>query len=574
MPIQDYFESTIAYDPDSENLVASATFAVYAVDDITFATPLALTYPASGAAITALTSTNIGVLPAFRAEGDPDQVVLKSGAFTTLLTSKFGAVKEAGLDAATVQAAIAAEAAAAEARAGAEAARETAESALASLQAVEATNDGIMTAVASDPESEFAAWQSTTIVVGAESATKAWAASDAFVDFTIQPNGAPAAKLDTGQAVDYVSQNVSNRAPVIASGKLKRGTLPASGSYANYYQAQLDGDCTTFGTRYVVDSTTGSTAGIMCLAAWAGVFEAGGTTPPRSPGHITINTLTNAWEWWVTDGLTGTSLRSIKQGTFTAPAKDGVAVWETACLIDAANGIGYLLLPGNDTATGKRIVTLTNAEISAFLTAVSEPVRTFAYLQNGANVLMVEHYAVTAANTAIYPEFLSMYGEVKRPARDNSRTLRVAATSPASKSITTYATSRTQALTASAVNISDGTSNCTIVAAAGPRGVIEFEMEGTVLYTGAETVLGRFAGPTNTANEPLSKLLNLPSFASGTAQIAMPVKHTWKLTGLTPNATGTWTLQMSAATSGGLASVIFGGTGAGYPPLVLKATPL
>jgi lysophospholipase L1-like esterase len=168
MPIQDYFESTIAYDPDSENLVASATFAVYAVDDTTFATPLALTYPASGASITALTSTNIGVLPAFRAEGDPDQVILKSGAFTTLLTSKFGAVKEAGLDAATVQAAIASEAAAAEARAGAEAARDTAESALASLQAVEATNDSIMTAVAGDPESEFAVQQRATIGEGVE----------------------------------------------------------------------------------------------------------------------------------------------------------------------------------------------------------------------------------------------------------------------------------------------------------------------------------------------------------------------------------------------------------------------
>ncbi len=416
---------------------------------------------------------------------------------------------------------------------------------------------------------------SSTIVASAApiaaSTTKAWSASDAFVDFSIQADGAPSTVLDTGQTVDYILQNVSNRQPVIASGKLKRGTLPASGTYANYYQATLDGDCATFGTRYVVDSTTGSTAGIMCLAAWAGVFETAGTIPPRTPGHITINTLTNAWEWWVSDGLTGTSLRSVKQGTFTAPAKNGLAVWETACLIDAANGIGYLLLPGADTTTGKRIVTLTNAEISTFLTAAGETPRTFAYLQNGANVLMVEHYAVTAANTAIFPEFLSMYGEVKRPARDNLRTLRVAATTPAAKNITTYATSRTQALTTSAANITDGTSNCTIIAAAGPTGVIEFELEATVLFTGVETVLGRCAGPTNTGNEPLVKLLGL---GSGETQRAVPVKHTWKLTGLTPNATGTWTLQMSAATSGGVASVIFGGTGAGYPPLVLKASPL
>jgi len=401
----------------------------------------------------------------------------------------------------------------------------------------------------------------------------AWAASDAFVDFTVQPDGTPATKLDTGQDVDYILQNVSNRQPVISGGKLKHGTLPESGAFANYYQAQLDGDIHLFGTRYVIDSTTGSTAGVMCVAVWAGIFEAAGTIPPRTPAHITINTVTNTWEWWVSDGLgTGNSnLKSIKQGTFTAPAKDGVAIGEIACLIDAANGIGYLLLPGADTATGKRIVTMTNAEIAAFLTAVSLTPRTFAYLLNGANVLMIEQFATTAANTAIYPEFLSVWGEVARPSRDSSRTLLDASTSAAGKNVVNNATSRTQALTASAVNITDGTNPCTIVATAGPTGAVEFEMEGTVLFTGAETVLGRMAGTPNTTNEPLAKLLGL---ATGETQRAVPVKHTWKLTGLTPGASGTWTLQMSAATSGGLASAIFGGAGAGYPPLVLKATPL
>lgn len=90
MTIQDSFDFPIAYNPTTDELVTGATFTVYAVDDIALATPLAVTDPVSGAAITPLVSSSIGVLPSFAVAGDPAQVILKSGTFVTLLTSKYG----------------------------------------------------------------------------------------------------------------------------------------------------------------------------------------------------------------------------------------------------------------------------------------------------------------------------------------------------------------------------------------------------------------------------------------------------------------------------------------------------
>jgi hypothetical protein len=108
MALEDLYDSQIAYNPDTEELVTGAAFQVFAADDSAYATPLPLTDPASGAGIPTLRSSNIGVLPSFRVAGDPPQVILKSGSFVTQLTSKFGAVLAAGLDPDTVAAAIAA----------------------------------------------------------------------------------------------------------------------------------------------------------------------------------------------------------------------------------------------------------------------------------------------------------------------------------------------------------------------------------------------------------------------------------------------------------------------------------
>lgn len=179
MALVDVFDFPVAYNPDSDELVTSAVFEVFATDDASFANPLTVR-DMSGAVISELRSSAAGVLPQFRIDGEPVEVVLKSGDFVTRWASRFGAaraaVDEAGLDSATVQAAIDAGATAAASasaaatsetnaeleRQAAVAAQQAAEAAAteagdhaAAVQAVEATNDGIMSSVLADPEAQF-----------------------------------------------------------------------------------------------------------------------------------------------------------------------------------------------------------------------------------------------------------------------------------------------------------------------------------------------------------------------------------------------------------------------------------
>lgn len=86
----DYFDLSIAYDPDTEQLVKNATFQVFAVDDLSFENPLALTEAVSGAALPLLRSNKDGAVPQFSVEGDPEEVFVKSGTFVTRLTSVQG----------------------------------------------------------------------------------------------------------------------------------------------------------------------------------------------------------------------------------------------------------------------------------------------------------------------------------------------------------------------------------------------------------------------------------------------------------------------------------------------------
>lgn len=161
---QDYFGTPIAYDPTQDRLVAGATFTVHAVDDTALTTPLAVFEPGSGAAITELRSSSVGVLPDFRVAGDPPQVLIKSGTFVTSLTSVYGAVLNAGLGPEQVQAAIQAGTDAANARDVATTAADDAVAAAAAAEAVGSTNDTIMAAVAADSGSQFAGQLSATFV--------------------------------------------------------------------------------------------------------------------------------------------------------------------------------------------------------------------------------------------------------------------------------------------------------------------------------------------------------------------------------------------------------------------------
>lgn len=163
MALDDLYDPQIAYNPDTEQLVTGAVFQVFAPDDASFTTPLTLTDPASGTGIATLRSSNIGVLPAFKVAGNLPRVIIRSGSFTTLLSSRFGELIDAGFDPAAVAAAAAAVTGAEAAKGEAELARDQALDAKADVEAVVATNDGIMKTVAEDPESEFSRVLSDTI---------------------------------------------------------------------------------------------------------------------------------------------------------------------------------------------------------------------------------------------------------------------------------------------------------------------------------------------------------------------------------------------------------------------------
>lgn len=157
MAFQDYFGTPIAYDPTQDKLVADAVFTVHAMDDASFTTPLPVVEPGSGAAITELRSSSIGVLPDFRVTGDPAQVLIKSGSFITALTSVYGAVMNAGLDPETVQTAIDARAEAVGARDVAVTAADEAVAAAAGAEGAAATTTQAMTgAPIALPDSLFA----------------------------------------------------------------------------------------------------------------------------------------------------------------------------------------------------------------------------------------------------------------------------------------------------------------------------------------------------------------------------------------------------------------------------------
>lgn len=349
------------------------------------------------------------------------------------------------------------------------------------------TGRAVITGDAAEGRTALGATTAAAALTDAQARIAAWAGADAYIDFTNKADGDPPSVLDTGQAVDFVYGS-SNWKPRIVDGKLlAQATLPGS-NYADYYQATLDEDCHAFGTRFTVDTADGSTQGIMCIAVWAGVYQTQGTVVPHSPAHITIDTTTGGWQWWVNGpGATYPTsyLKAAKTGTFTPPASDGDAVWETAGFIDADNGIAYLYLPGPDVATGSRIVTVTDAEIAASMTAQSVPVTTLAACLDGANVVMVEHQANATANTALLPRFLDMWGETRRLSRDRGRALRVRATVAPAASAVQYAPTTQQAKTigTSTTIVYTDTGNtvaATVTATAGPTGRINFRIPRSV----------------------------------------------------------------------------------------------
>lgn len=117
----DYYDYALAIDPTAGVVIPNATAQVYAVDDISFETPLSIT-DITGSVLAELKASPTGVFPPFRVTSGETQVMARTPAgVVTPLTSTFGSHGEA---AEAAQAA--AEASAAEAAASAAAAADSA----------------------------------------------------------------------------------------------------------------------------------------------------------------------------------------------------------------------------------------------------------------------------------------------------------------------------------------------------------------------------------------------------------------------------------------------------------------
>ena len=318
--------------------------------------------------------------------------------------------------------------------------------------------------------------------------------ADAYIDFTGRPNGTPPSVMDSGQTVTFTQTNYPSFASQIVNGKLTKGALPGSEpgtNFATYYQAQLNANVAAIGTTYTVDGSDGSTtSGIMCIAAWATVFQSGITPIPQSICHVNIDVFAGTWSWYVSDGGGSSHLKSVKAGSFTKPASDGTTVWETALYFDPEKGVGYIYLPGIDSVTGTRYATLTNAEIAAGLAVYGLPAVTFAQLISGCTVAMVEHFAPQGSVlTARLPSFIDMWASVQRPPKDRFLKLRSVANLHPGIATADWATATAQVKTVStsATNIYTDTGNtipATIVATAGANGRIDFTVTGLTLEIG------------------------------------------------------------------------------------------
>lgn len=391
----------------------------------------------------------------------------------------------------------------------------------------------------------------------------------AYIDFTDKTNGDPPAALDSGQSVDYIF-DTTGRKPVISSGRLVVDTPPVSGGLADYYQATLDGPARRVGIEWTQPSGADNGYGAAVLIAWASIYTGTGNVP-KSWCHITFQPGTGATgtaQWFVCNG-TG-NLISVKSQTFVNPAADGATRWRAEAVLDLPAGKGYCRLPDGS------IMTLTNAEIAAFCTAITIPVFTFADVAD-CPVICAEHFAASNADTAKFCGFTALWGETDtsnaKPwlfkgltALDTMQSDRYLLDKiPPSSNAKTYAPSTmfTAATTTGTTNV-DAT-NAVLSCRAGAEGKITFVITAYYEWTGTDTVYWRLigAGPATA----------LRAAGLGVSGDKKTLTVTEAVTGLTPGTLYTATLQHSSI-NGALATLKAGGSGgAMVPPLSIAAFP-
>lgn len=85
----DYFDAKLALNQETGNVVAGASAQVYALDDTSFASPLAIT-DMTGIPLGALIASPTGIYPPFRVPSGEQKVIAVSGTMRTPLTSVEG----------------------------------------------------------------------------------------------------------------------------------------------------------------------------------------------------------------------------------------------------------------------------------------------------------------------------------------------------------------------------------------------------------------------------------------------------------------------------------------------------
>lgn len=93
----DYFDAKLALNQEATNVVPGAVAQVYAAEDTSFTTPLAIT-DLTGVPLTALIASPMGIYPPFKVVSGQQDVLAKSGPMVTPLTSREGSRGPAGND--------------------------------------------------------------------------------------------------------------------------------------------------------------------------------------------------------------------------------------------------------------------------------------------------------------------------------------------------------------------------------------------------------------------------------------------------------------------------------------------
>lgn len=91
----DYFDAKLALNPETGNVVAGASAEVFALADTSFSTPLAIT-DLQGIPLASLIASPTGIYPPFKVASGETDVMVKSGAMITPVTSKEGSRGDPG----------------------------------------------------------------------------------------------------------------------------------------------------------------------------------------------------------------------------------------------------------------------------------------------------------------------------------------------------------------------------------------------------------------------------------------------------------------------------------------------